>query len=66
MGYFAVPSKPLEACTAQDLVETAVDSLSLFVLAGSDREHDYLVTSAISYLHDAMRKLRPLNDSESV
>lgn len=58
MGYFAVPSKPLEECTAQDLIDTATQNLSLFVQAGSNREHDYLVTAAISYLNDAMRKLR--------
>lgn len=63
MGLFALPPKPKEECTPVDFVDTAIHNLKLWKDNGSSRENDYLVTMAISYLNDAMRKLRPLNDS---
>lgn len=63
MGLFSLPSKPREQCTAIDFVDTAQNNLKLWKDLGGHQDHDYLVTMAISYLNDAMRKLRPLDDS---
>lgn len=57
MGLFSLPSKPIEECTAEDLVDTAIANLKLWK---ENPDSDYLIfTYAIPLLNDAMRKIRP-------
>lgn len=64
MGIFSTPVKPLGECTAEDYVDAAIRNLEMWKQNGADKNYDYLIfTFAIPYLNDAMRKLRPLNDT---
>ncbi len=59
MGLFTLPSKPVDECTAEDLVDAAILNLKLWK---ENPDADYLIfTFAIPYLNHAMRKLRPLD-----
>jgi hypothetical protein len=58
MGLFVLPPKPKEEMVAEDYVNTAIDSLELWRTCGCDQRNDYMITMAITYLNDAMRKLR--------
>ena len=57
MGLFSLPPKPIDDCTAEELVDTAIANLKLWK---ENPDCDYLIfTFAIPQLNDAMRKLRP-------
>lgn len=66
MGLFVLPPRLTGECTPEELVDTAIANLNLWRQQNADQNYEYMIQMAMSYLNEAMAKIRPVGPANEL